>query len=168
MHIWQQYKGQGFSYIEMIFAVAMLAVLAAVATPYLEKQVQRKKEVELRQHLREIRAAIDAYKDAFDAGKINKGIGDSGYPKTLNMLVEGVEDQTSPEKSKLYFIRRIPVDPMYRVPPNTPEASIHPADTWGKRSYASDADSPREGGDVFDIYSMSDAVGLNGIPYRQW
>ena len=71
-------RPKGFSYVEMVFAVAMLAVLALAATPYLEKNIQRKKELELKQSLREIRTAIDAYKAAYDAGKMTKAIGDSG------------------------------------------------------------------------------------------
>jgi len=159
----------GFSYVEMVFVVAILALMAAVATPYLEKNIQRKKETELKQHLREIRMAIDAYKAAFDAGKFTKGISDSGYPKNLEDLVNGVEDVTDPQKKKLFFLRRLPVDPMYsdvqNAGNNTP---IHPADTWGKRSYDSSAEYPREGRDVYDVYSMSADLGVNGIPYSQW
>lgn len=161
----------GFSYVEMVFAVAMLAMLAAVATPYLEKHQQRKKETELKQSLREIRTAIDAYKAAYDKGKFTKLAGESGYPKQLEDLVNGVEDVTDPQKKKLRFLRRIPIDPMYaRIlnSINDPKNSVNPADTWGKRSYDSDADAPKEGRDVFDVYSHSPDIGLNGVPYAQW
>jgi general secretion pathway protein G len=164
-------KYRGFSYVEMVFAVAMLALLAAVATPYLEKNIQRKKETELKQNLREIRTAIDSYKAAADAGKIQKRVGDSGYPPRLEDLVNGVDDISSPNKTKLRFLRKIPVDPMYSPisPTQTQNARPITAEaTWGKRSYASDADYPREGEDVYDVYSTSTQIGNNGVPYAQW
>ena len=159
---------RGFSYIEMVFSVAMLALLAAVATPYLEKNIQRKKETELRQNLRQIRTAIDAYKAAADAGKIKRAVGDSGYPPSLEILAEGIEDITSPNKQKLYFIRRIPADPLFPLNSQPTERAINPADTWGKRSYASDADYPREGADVYDVYSLSSDIAINGVAYSDW
>lgn len=160
-------KVNGFSYVELVFVIAILALLAAVATPYLEKNIQRKKELELKQNLRQIRIAIDEYKASADQGKIKRSIGDSGYPHKLEDLVIGVEDITDPQKKKLRFLRRLPVDPMY--PKNLLSTKdIHPEDTWGKRSYASDADNPREGADVYDVYSLSTDAGLNGIPYGQW
>lgn len=160
-------KIKGFSYVEMVFAVAMLALLAAVATPYLEKNIQRKKELELRQNLRQIRNALDEYKAAVDQGKVRKSIGDSGYPHRLEDLVIGVEDITDPQKKKLRFLRRIPADPMYPKSLQS-DKSINPEDTWGKRSYDSDADNPREGRDVYDVYSLSTDIGMNGIAYAQW
>lgn len=164
-----RHKMHGFSYIEMVFSVAMLALLAAVATPYLEKNIQRKKETELRQNLRQIRTAIDSYKAAADAGKIKRAVNDSGYPPSLDSLAEGVEDISSPNKQKLFFIRRIPADPMFPIDKNTSAIrAIKPSDTWGKRSYASDADSPREGADVYDIYSLSTDIANNGVAYRDW
>lgn len=168
-------RHNGFSYVEMVFAVAMLAVLALAATPYLEKNVQRKKELALRQSLREIRTAIDAYKAAYDAGKIPKTMGDSGYPKRLEDLVNGIEDATDPQKKKIFFLRRLPADPMFAqaeyrqsLSESRADEAVDPVDTWGKRSYDSDAESPREGRDVYDVYSMSGDVGLNGVPYAKW
>lgn len=159
----------GFSYVEMVFAVAMLAVLATTATPYLQKNIQRKKEIELKQNLREIRTAIDAYKAAADGGKIEKLLNDSGYPKSLDDLVNGVVDVTDPAKKKLRFLRKVPIDPMYRASEYTQDAaSLRASDTWGKRSYESDADNPKEGKDIFDVYSLSPEIGLNGVPYAQW
>ena len=160
-------KTAGFSYVEMVFAVAMLALLAAAAIPYLEKNIQRKKELELRQNLRQIRSAIDEYKIAVDQGKISKSLGDSGYPHHLEDLVKGVDDITDPQKKKLYFLRRMPADPMFPRQ-SAVNNEIMPEDTWAKRSYDSDADNPREGGDVYDVYSYSKDTGLNGIPYAQW
>jgi general secretion pathway protein G len=159
---------KGFSYVELMFAVAILALLAAAATPYLEKTIQRNKESQLRENLRDIRHAIDAYKTASDAGKIQKNVGDSGYPKSLDALVIGVPDQTDPQKKRLRFLRNLPADPMYIGDARTAPAEINPKDTWGKRSYDSDADDPREGDDVFDVYSLNAQKGLNGIIYQQW
>jgi general secretion pathway protein G len=160
-------KNKGFSYVEMVFAVAMLALLAAVATPYLEKNIQRKKETELKQSLRQIRNALDEYKAAADQGKISKAIGDSGYPRRLEDLVLGVDNITDPQKKKLRFLRRVPADPMYPKGLSS-DNSINPEDTWGKRSYDSDADNPREGSDVYDVYSLSPDIGMNGVAYAQW
>ena len=173
----RQFSGRhnGFSYVEIVFAVAMLAILALTATPYLEKNIQRKKELALKQNLREIRTAIDAYKAAYDAGKMTKTMGDSGYPKRLEDLVNGIEDVKDPQKKKIYFLRRLPADPMFaqgefrgNLSENRADEAIDPADTWGKRSYDSDAENPREGSDVYDVYSFSEEVGINGIPYAKW
>jgi general secretion pathway protein G len=152
----------GFTLIEMVVTVAIVALLASVALPMVELTIQRDKEQELRAALRQIRGAIDAYKKAADEGRIAKNADESGYPKTLEVLEEGVEDIKQPDKPKIYLLRRIPRDPMA----NDPVAKA--ADTWGKRSYASPPEDPKEGDDVFDIYSRADSVGLNGIPYRQW
>jgi len=135
---------KGFSYVELMFSVAILALLATMATPYLEKTVQRKKEYELRTHLREVRTAIDAYKKASDEGKIKKSLGDTGYPKRLRDLVDGVENIADPDKKKLRFLRRLPADPMYQVQAEN-GLELRPEDTWGKRSYDSDANEPRAG-----------------------
>lgn len=152
----------GFSYIEIVFTVAILALLATSATPYLENTILRNKEKLLRENLREIRGAIDAYKVAYDGGKVTKIIGESGYPKTLEVLEEGITDITTPDKRTIRFIRKIPADPMYEGRPTSA------ANTWAKRSYDSEADEPKEGNDVFDIYSFSIKKGLNGISYNQW
>ena len=88
--------------------------------------------------------------------------GDSGYPRTLQVLIDGVEDAKSPTGSKMYFLRRVPRDPFY------PDPSVPAAQTWGKRTYASPPDAPREGDDVFDVYSLSPGTGLNGVRYREW
>jgi general secretion pathway protein G len=163
----------GFSYVELMFSIAILAMLAAAATPYLEKTIQRKKESELRENLRDIRNAIDAYKLASDQGKILKTLNDSGYPKSLDDLVLGVPNQTDPQKKKLKFLRNLPADPMFPsqllagASGNTTDG-ISPQNTWGKRSYDSDADDPREGADVFDVHSFNPQKGLNGISYQQW
>jgi general secretion pathway protein G len=153
---------RGFTFVELLITVAMLALLATVAMPMAEVSVQRYREEQLRDALRQIREAIDAYKKAADEGHIKKTVDESGYPKQLDDLADGVEDIMDPKKKKLYFLRRVPADPMFEG--TVPQASR----TWGKRSYQSPPDEPREGADVFDVYSLSTRKGLNGIPYRQW
>jgi general secretion pathway protein G len=153
---------RGFTLIELVITVAIVALLASIALPVSELAVQRTKEQELRRTLRQVREAIDAYKQASDEGRVRKSIGDSGYPKKLEELAEGVEDQRSPKKDKIYFLRRIPRDPLATDP------TLSAAATWGKRSYASPPDDPREGDDVFDVFSLAAGKGINGQPYREW
>lgn len=155
-------KYRGFTLIELVITVAIVAVLASVALPLNELTVQRGKEADLRRSLREIREGIDAYKQAFDEGRMVKRADDSGYPKRLEDLVEGVEDQKDPKKSRIYFLRRIPRDPFAE------DASQTNAETWGKRSYESPPDDPKEGDDVFDVFTRSTLIGLNGRPLREW
>jgi general secretion pathway protein G len=153
----------GFTLIELLVTVAIVSLLASVALPMTELVVQRDKEQDLRQALRQIRSAIDAYKQAVDEGRVKTSMLQSGYPPTLKELVDGVSDQTDPDgKSMIYFLRRIPRDPMSDDPAKPND------ETWGKRSYASSADSPAEGDDVYDVYSLSPGVGLNGVSYRNW
>lgn len=153
---------RGFTLLELLITVAIVGLLASIALPMTELAVQRSKEQDLRIALREIRTAIDAYRKIWDEGRIQKSVDDSGYPKSLAVLVEGVEDAKSPVRSKIYFLRRIPRDPTLQ------DTSSPAADTWGKRSYKSPADEPQEGEDVYDVYSLSKKTGLNGVPYREW
>ena len=154
-------QARGFTLIELVITVAIVALLASVAFPVAELAVKRSREQELRTALREIRSAIDAYKRAYDEGRIQRSPLATGYPPTLALLVDGVPDARQPDKKKIYFLRRLPADPMQ------PDARS-PSDAWGKRSYASPPDRPEEGEDVFDVYSRSEGVGLNGRPYREW
>lgn len=153
----------GFTLIELVVTVAIVGLLASMALPMTELVVQRDKEQDLRLALRQIRSALDSYKQAVEEGRVKSSPLESGYPPSLNVLVDGVPDETDPDKKNMiYFLRRIPRDPMFIDPGK-------PADeTWGKRSYATSADEPQEGDDVFDVYSLSPAVGLNGISYRNW
>ena len=159
---WRVARVRGFTFIELMMTLAILGVLVLVAVPMTQVAVQRDKERELRHALVQIREALDAHKRAADQGRIVQKIGDSGYPKSLDELVQGVPDQRSPSKQNLYFLRSLPRDPMH------PDPSAKAADTWGLRSYASPPDDPSEGDDVFDVYSRSDKPGLNGVAYRLW
>ncbi len=93
---------------------------------------------------------------------MSKAADASGYPERLELLVEGVPDLRSPKQANIYFLRRLPRDPF------NPDAELSDAATWGKRSYASEPDEPKEGDDVYDVYSTSQRIGLNGIPYNKW
>lgn len=156
-------KIKGFTLIEVAITAAIIALLATIVLPMAEVTIQRGKEQELRTALRQIREALDAYKRAGDEGHILRSPGDSGYPPSLQTLVDGVQDAKNPDvnKAKLYFLRRIPRDPLA-------ENSLSPEQTWGKRDYASTATQPEEGKDVFDVYSKVSGAGLNGVPYRDW
>jgi general secretion pathway protein G len=152
----------GFTLIELLITVVIVGILALSAMPLAEVAVQRGKESELRGALRQIREAIDAYRRDVDEGRIARKALDSGYPATLDILVTGVEDEKSPNRKKIYFLRRIPRNPLVDDP------KLSNADTWGKRSYASPPDDPKPGDDVFDVFPIGEGIGLNGIPYRDW
>lgn len=153
---------RGFTLIELMIVVAIMGILASAAMPLGEMVVKREKERELRIALRQIRTAIDAYKQAADDGQIEKKADETGYPHRLEDLDAGMDDVKDPDKKKIFFMRRLPRDPMF------PDTEVPAAETWGKRSYASPPDNPEEGDDIYDIYSLSEKAGLNGIPYNQW
>lgn len=155
-------RGGGFTLIEMVITLAIMAVLATMLLPVGQFLKQREQERELRRSLVEIRRGIDDYKRAVDAGSIKRPTGSSGYPPTLDLLVTGVVDERDPKGRQLYFMRRIPDDPL-----NAAQAGMG-AGSWGKRSYASGPLDPQEGDDVYDVHSRSEGVGLNGVPYSKW
>lgn len=152
----------GFTLLELLVTLAIMLVLASSTLPLAEMVVKRNREQELKSALWNIREALDAYKRAYDDGHIEKNTKDSGYPESLEILVKGVDDIKDPKKRKLYFLRRIPHDPFY------PDQTAPPEEDWGKRSYTSPPDDPKEGDDVFDVFSLSDKTGINSVPYRQW
>lgn len=162
MNAGQCARAKGFTLIELVIAVAIVGVLAWMATPLLEVTAQRQKETELRTALRQIREAIDAYHRAVQEKRIESAADASGYPPDLERLATGVADATKPDRQKIYFLRRLPRDPM------NPDATLPAARSWGLRSYASPPDAPAPGEDVFDVYSLSEKTGLNGVPYREW
>ncbi|MGH9382387.1 MAG: type II secretion system protein [Thermoanaerobaculia bacterium] len=149
-------RAGGFTFVEMVVVVAILAILASLVLPAGRFVLRRSKEAELRQHLRILRNAIDEYKRYSDAGLIQVEQGTDGYPAELELLVEGVEIVGLPDK-KVRFLRRIPVDPM------TGEAE------WGLRSYQDEPDSDGWGGEnVYDVYCLSEGTSLSGEPYSTW
>lgn len=152
----------GFTLIELMVTLVIVAVLGMITVPVVEVTLQRGKERDLRHALREIRDALDAYKRASEEGTIESANDASGYPPNLEMLVEGVPRRDDSKKGKLYFLRRIPRDPV------NDQLELSPSATWGKRSFASEASDPHEGDDIFDVYSLSGKTGLNGIPYMAW
>ena len=154
--------GAGFTLIELVVVIAIVAILATGLIPLAELASQRSKEQELRAALRDIRTAIDAYKQATDEGRIERNADESGYPKTLEVLATGVPNAKDPDKRKIYFMRRIPRDPFF------PDSEVPAHKTWGLRSYESPPDEPKDGKDVFDVYSLSEKKGLNGVAYKKW
>ena len=153
---------RGFTLLELVIALAILSILVTMATPVVQLQAQRQKEAELRAALRDIRTAIDAYKRAADNGRVTKSLDASGYPPSLEVLVEGVGDAKDVKAARIFFLRRLPRDPF------ATDASLTAGQTWGKRSSRSPPSEPAEGEDVFDVYPLTPKKGINGIPYRQW
>lgn len=146
----------GYTLLEMVLVAALLTILAGVTLPVVKYAVKRQKEMELRHHLRTMRYAIDDYKRYSDLGLIPVDFETDGYPSDLDVLVEGVEIVGQINK-KVRFLRRIPIDPM------TGEAE------WGKRSYQDEPDASSWGGqNVYDVYSLSEGDGLDGVPYEEW
>jgi len=151
---------RGYTFVELVVVTAVLLILASAILPLARVTIQRQREGELRRVLREMRTAIDGYKDAVDAGLIggtDVRVGSEGYPPDLETLVEGVSVVNDQSGRKLKFLRRIPVDPLRG------EAD------WGLRSYQDRSDSTSWGGqNVYDVYSKSDGTALDGTRYREW
>jgi len=155
-------KNLGFTLIELVVTVFIVAILAATAQPLVELTLKRNKESELKQCLREIRGAIDLYKKAVDEGKIKVTLDQTGYPKSLEVLEKGAVDQKDPKGRIIKFIRKIPRDPMNDNP------ELKPIETWATRCYDSDAGFPVEGADVYDVHSRSIRKAIDGSIYNSW
>ena len=152
----QAFRERGFTLIELIVTVTVIAVLVGMAIPLTRNTIKRQREEDLRIALREMRVAIDKYKQASDLGQIQKTLDADGYPAKLQDLVDGVPMMNAVDK-KLKFLRRIPIDPMT----NTTE--------WGMRSYQDDPKSSSWGGqNVFDVYTKSEGIALDGTKYSEW
>lgn len=150
----------GYTFVELLIVTAVLMILASAVMPLAQVTSQRQREAELRRTLRELRTAIDAFKNAVEQGRIpttELEPGNEGYPPDLDTLVEGVSAANDATGRKLKFLRRIPIDPM--------TADME----WGMRSYQ---DSPTDdswgGQNVFDVYTKSRGTGLDGSRYRDW
>ena len=150
----------GYSFVELLVVSAMLLILASAVLPLTRVTIQRQREAELRRSLREMRTAIDRYKDSVDLGLVggaNVQAGSEGYPADLEVLVDGVEVLNDASGRKLRFLRRIPFDPMTQ------------STEWGLRSYQDAPDSTSWGGNnVFDVYTTSEAPALDGTQYNEW
>ena len=155
-------RARGFTLIELVITLAIIGLLTTAAMPLAQLVAKREKEAELRTALRDIRTALDAYKQASKTGHLKMEVDASGYPPDLKSLYIGVQDQSSPNNLHMYFLRRVPRDPFY------PDGTVAGEDTWGLRSYKSPPDDPQPGEDVYDVYSLSTGIGLNGVRYRDW
>lgn len=159
---------RGFTFIELVITLALVGLLSMMAVPLYEMTATRMRESELRQALRTIRSGIDAYKAATDSGSLAREAGDSGYPPTLEKLTEPLELQGKRDLSgsiasqRMVILRQLPRDP-FNTDPEVPAAM-----TWNTRAYASRANDPQPGNDVFDVSSKSSRLGLDGTPYASW
>ena len=150
----------GYTFVELVVVGTMLLILASAVLPLARVTVQRQREVELRRALREMRVAIDRFKDAADQGMIGSTdlrTGADNYPADLETLVEGVSVVGDASGRKLKFLRRIPIDPMTK------------STEWGMRSYQDSPDATSWGGQsVYDVYTKSGATALDGTKYKDW
>jgi general secretion pathway protein G len=161
-------RQRGFTLIEMAVTLALVGLIAMMALPLAEMSATRLKETELRQALRVIRSGIDAYKAAVDAGSLKRDPGESGYPPSLELLTEPLEIQAKRDLTgtqtpqRMVILRQLPRDPF------NSDAELPASQTWKTRAYASRADDPQPGDDVFDIASRSDRIALDGTRYAKW
>jgi general secretion pathway protein G len=156
----RSWRERGYTFIELLVVSALVMILASAAMPLARVTATRQREAELRRALRDIRTAIDKFKDAADTaqiGPVDIKAGSEGYPADLDTLVDGVPANNDATGRKLKFLRRVPVDPMTK------------GSGWGKRSYQDDPDATSWGGqNVFDVYTTSTATALDGTKYRDW
>jgi general secretion pathway protein G len=163
-------SARGFTLIELVITLAIVGLVAMVALPLYEVTTTRVKETELRQALRTIRNGLDAYKAATDSGMLAKQAGESGYPPSLEVLTQVLELANKRDfglnageaSQRMVILRQLPRDPFF------PNPQVPAAQTWNTRAYASRADDPQPGADVFDVSSMSTRIGLDGTPYSNW
>jgi general secretion pathway protein G len=159
---------RGFTYIELVVTLALVGLVSLLALPLYELTATRMKEAELRQALRVLRGALDTYKAATDSGSLKREPGESGYPPRLEILTEVLDLASKPDASgslasqRLVILRQLPRDPFSTDP------TLPPEQTWNTRAYASRADDPQPGDDVFDVSSKSAATALDGTPYASW
>jgi general secretion pathway protein G len=154
----------GFTLIEISVALAIMSVLMLGAIPVYRAEQVRTKEKELRASLIQIRQALDDYKRAAEEGKIAKPAGSSGYPENLVVLARGVSKLGSPKPEWIYFLRNLPRDPFAAEELLALPAAL----SWDTRAYSSPPDAPVAGTDVFDVFSKSKKIGMNGVPYNKW
>jgi len=151
---------RGYTFVELIIVTTIILILASAVQPLARVAIQRQKEAELHRVLREMRTAIDKFKDAADAQLIpptELKLGSEGYPPTLETLVDGVSIANDASGRKLKFLRRVPIDPMTG------------SDEWGMRSYQDKPDATRWGGqNVYDVFSLAEGTALDGTKYRDW
>jgi general secretion pathway protein G len=156
----RQFSQSGFTFVELLVVCTILLILSAAVLPLAKVSIQRQREAELRRSLREMRMAIDKFKDAADAGIISSfdlPAGGENYPASLEILVNGVTKNNDATGVKLKFLRRIPIDPMTH------------SNEWGMRAYGDKPDSTSwSGGNVFDVYTKSDGKALDGTKYKDW
>jgi general secretion pathway protein G len=160
---WQRQRAArrgGYTFVELVVVGTMLLILASAVLPLARVTIQRQREVELKRALREMRVAIDRFKDAADQGQIGSTdlrTGAEGYPRNLETLVEGVNVVGDASGRKLKFLRRIPIDPMTK------------STEWGLRSYQDAPDATTWGGQsVYEVYTKSTGTALDGTKYRDW
>ena len=153
---------EGLTLIELVIVVDIIAILASAVAPLANISKKREKEFELKRSLRIVRSAIDRYKKAYDDKNIENEIGRSGYPESFSELIEGVKDVKDPEGRMIYFLRRLPRDPM-----NINEF-VSAEETWEIRAYENEPDDFSGGEDIYDIRSSSDDIALDGTAYKEW
>jgi general secretion pathway protein G len=149
-------KIRGFTLIELIATITIISILVGLSLPLARNALKRERERVLREDLREIRTAIDKFKEASDLGKIEVPNDTEGYPQTLESLVDGVQLLGQAGKN-IKFLRKIPIDPMTN------------STDWGMRSYQDEPTSQSWGGqNVFDVYTKSDGAAFDGTRYKDW